>query len=157
MGYHGPNIGSELGRVGQPDHQKAAKGPSCSGFTIPKILLMPPGSCVGQNARNKIQFNGVGGLRTYISFTHVEQRIGQNMKILAQRKDPRGDLIPVIVTVFVAVAGTAGILLNNFGSGNDSQGSGDARTITAAAVSRAGAIEIPSEPPARWTSEGVSA
>ena len=81
-------------------------------------------------------------MRTYISFTHAEQRIGQNMKILAQRKDPRGDLIPVIVTVFVAVAGTAGILLNNFGSGNDSQGSGDARTITAAAVSRAGAVEI---------------
>jgi hypothetical protein len=136
---------------------RTGTAPTCSGFTIRQILLMPLGSCACQNARNKIQFNGVGGLRTYITFMHIEQRIGQNMKILAQRKDPRGDLIPVIVTVFVAVAGTAGILLNNFGSGNDSQGSGDARTITAAAVSRAGAIEIPSEPPARWTSEGVSA
>jgi hypothetical protein len=72
------------------------------------------------------------------------------MNIHAQRKDPRSDLIPVIVTVIVAVVGTAGILLNNFGLGNDSQGSGDARMITAAAVSRAGAIEIPSEPPRRW-------
>jgi len=90
--------------------------------------------------------------------TDIEQRIGQNMKIHAQRKDPRGDLIPVIVTVIVAVAGTAGIFLNNLGPGNDSQGSSDARMITAAAVSRAGAIEIPSEPPpAAGANEGVSA
>jgi hypothetical protein len=79
------------------------------------------------------------------------------MKILAQRKDPRGDSIPAMVTVIVAVVGTAGILLSDFGPGNDWQGSGDARMITAAAVSRAGAIEIPSEPPAGWASEGVSA
>jgi hypothetical protein len=96
-------------------------------------------------------------LRTYITFTHIEQRIGQHMKILARRKDPRGDLIPVMVTVIVAVVGTAGILLNNLGPGSDSQGGGDARMITAAAVSRAGAIEIPSEPPTGWASEGVSA
>jgi len=91
-------------------------------------------------------------LRSYISFTHVEQRIGQNMKIYAQRRDRRGDLIPsipAIVTLIVAVVGTAGILLNDFGPGNDSQqGSGNARMLTAAAVSRAGAIEIPPEPPA---------
>jgi hypothetical protein len=123
---------------------------------------MPLGSCVCktyriQYARNKIQFNGDGGLRTYITFTHIEQRIGQHMKILARRKDPRGDLIPVMVTVIVAVVGTAGILLNNLGPGSDSQGGGDARMITAAAVSRAGAIEIPSEPPTGWASEGVSA
>jgi hypothetical protein len=66
----------------------------------------------------------------------------------AQRKDRRGDAIPVIVTVIVAVVGTAGILFNDFDPGNGSQGSGNARMITAAAVSRAGAIEIPSEPPA---------
>jgi hypothetical protein len=96
-------------------------------------------------------------LLTYISFTDIEQRIGQNMKIHTQRNDPRSDLIPVIVTVIVAVAGTAGILLNNLGSGNDSQGSGDARMITAAAMSRAGAIEIPSEPPPAGANEGVSA
>jgi hypothetical protein len=55
---------------------------------------------------------------------------------------------PVIVTAIVAVVGTAVILFNDFGPGNDSQGSGNARMITAAAVSRAGAIEIPSQPPA---------
>jgi hypothetical protein len=129
---------------------RAGTAPTCSGFTIRQILLMPLGSCACQNAQNKIQFNGDGRLRTYISSTHIEQRVGQNMNIHAQRKDPRSDLIPVIVTVIVAVVGTAGILLNNLGLGNDSQGSGDARMITAAAVSRAGAIEIPSEPPRRW-------
>jgi hypothetical protein len=66
----------------------------------------------------------------------------------AQRKDRRGDATPVIAAVIVAVVGTAGILFNDFGPGNGSQGSGNARMITAAAVSRAGAIEIPSEPPA---------
>jgi hypothetical protein len=65
----------------------------------------------------------------------------------AQRKDRRGDLVPVIVATIVAVAGTAAILFNDFGPGNDSQGSGNGM-ITAATVSRAGAIEIPSEPPA---------
>jgi hypothetical protein len=83
---------------------------------------------------------------TYISFTHIEQRIGQNMKIHAQRIDRRGDLIPVIAAVIVAVLGTAGILANNLGPGNDSQASGNATMISAAAVSRAGAIEIPSDP-----------
>ncbi len=137
----------------QADHVcTGGHDPSCSGFTISQMPLMPLGSCACQNARNKIQFNGVGGLRSYISFTHVEQRIGQNMKIYAQRRDRRGDLIPsipAIVTLIVAVVGTAGILLNDFGPGNDSQqGSGNARMLTAAAVSRAGAIEIPPEPPA---------
>jgi hypothetical protein len=65
----------------------------------------------------------------------------------AQRKDRRGDFIPAIVTVIVAVVGTAGIIFNNFGPGNDSHGSRNARMVTAAAVARAGAIEIPSEPP----------
>jgi hypothetical protein len=66
----------------------------------------------------------------------------------AQGKDSRGDVIPAIVTVIVAVVGMAGILFSDFGPGNGSQGSGNARMITAAAVSRAGAIEIPSQPPA---------
>jgi hypothetical protein len=66
----------------------------------------------------------------------------------AQRKDRRGDLIPVIVAVIVAVVGQTVILFNDFGPGDNSQGSGNARMIAAAVVSRAGAIEIPSEPPA---------
>jgi hypothetical protein len=64
----------------------------------------------------------------------------------AQRKDRRGDFMPAMVTVIVAVVGTAGILFNNFGPGSDSHGSRNARMVTAAAVARAGAIEIPSEP-----------
>jgi hypothetical protein len=66
----------------------------------------------------------------------------------AQRNDRRGDFMPAIVTVIVAVAGMAGILLNDFGPGSDSHDSRNARMVTAAAVARAGAIEIPSEPPA---------
>jgi hypothetical protein len=65
----------------------------------------------------------------------------------AQRKDRRGDLIPVIVAAFVAVVGQAVILFNDFGPDNNSQGSRSATMITAAAVSRAGAIEISPEPP----------
>jgi len=66
----------------------------------------------------------------------------------AKRKDRRGDLIPLMVAVFVAVMGQTLVLFNDFGAGIDSQVSGNATMITAAAVSRAGAIEIPSEPPA---------
>jgi hypothetical protein len=51
-----------------------------------------------------------------------------------------------IVALIVAVVGTAGILYDS-GPGNASQGRGNAGMITAAALSRAGAIEIPSEPP----------
>src|ERR1700730_1197547 len=64
----------------------------------------------------------------------------------AQRKDRRGDLIPLIVAAFVAVVGQTVILFNDFGPGNNSQDSGNARMITAAAVSRAGAIQISPEP-----------
>ena len=66
----------------------------------------------------------------------------------AQRNERRGDVIPAIVTAIVAVVAMAGILFNDFGPGNGSQDSGNARMITAAAVSRAGAIETPSDPPA---------
>jgi hypothetical protein len=55
--------------------------------------------------------------------------------------------VPMLVAVIVAVVGQTAILLNDFGSGNDSQGSGNAKMITVAAVSRAGAIEIPSQTP----------
>ena len=65
-----------------------------------------------------------------------------------QRKDRSGDLLPVIVAVIVAVVGQSFILFNDIGPGNYSQGSGGATMITAAAVSRAGAIEIPSNSPA---------
>jgi hypothetical protein len=63
-----------------------------------------------------------------------------------QRRERRGDLMPVMVTAIVAVLGIAGILLDDFGSGNG-QRNGNARMITAVAVSRAGATETPSEPP----------
>src|SRR5260370_15178368 len=86
------------------------------------------------------------GLRAYISFTHIEQRIEQNMKIHAHGKDRRFDLLPLIVTVIVAVVGAAGIL-NDLRPANDSQSSGHADPITAAAVAMAAAIQIPSEPP----------
>ena len=51
----------------------------------------------------------------------------------------------MLIAAIVAVVGIAGILLNDFGPGNNSQGSGNGM-ITAAAVSRAGAIEIPVGP-----------
>jgi hypothetical protein len=61
-------------------------------------------------------------------------------------KDRRADLIPMVATALVAVISTAAILFGDFASGNDSPGSGGA--ITAAAVSRAGAVLTPSEPAA---------
>jgi hypothetical protein len=64
----------------------------------------------------------------------------------AQSKGRRGDLIPVIVTVILAVMSIAGILFDDFGPGNNSHGNGNA--TTAAVVSKAGAILTPSEPPA---------
>jgi len=65
-----------------------------------------------------------------------------------QRQDRRSGLKPVILAAIVAVVGQIVILFNDLGVGNDSQGRGNARMITAAVVSRAGAIEIPSESPA---------
>jgi hypothetical protein len=66
----------------------------------------------------------------------------------AQGKDRRGGLIPVMVAAFIAVVGQTAILFGDFGPDNGSQSSHSARMITAAVVSRAGAIEIPSEPAA---------
>jgi hypothetical protein len=65
-----------------------------------------------------------------------------------QIKCDRGGAIPAIIALIVAVLGMAGILFENFGSGG-SQGSDNAKMITGAALAKAGAIEIPSEPPAR--------
>jgi hypothetical protein len=104
------------------------------------------GLVCSQNAKTKIQFNGAGRLPTYIRFKHIQQRIARIMNLYAKTKNQRGDLIPVIVTVIVAVLGTAGIL-NNLRLGNETQDRDNARMITSAAVSRVGAIEIPSELP----------
>lgn len=62
-------------------------------------------------------------------------------------KDNHSNAIPAIIAIVVAVLGIAGILFEDFGSGNGSRDSAHATSITSAAVSRAGAIEIPSEPP----------
>ena len=67
----------------------------------------------------------------------------------AQRK------FPVLVAAFVAVVGTVGILFNDYGLDSASQDSGDARMITAAAVAKAGAIEIPSALPAGRSMPGT--
>ena len=64
----------------------------------------------------------------------------------AEGKERQGHLIPAMAALVVAVLGTAGIFYQDFGPDNGSQVSSDARTITAAAVSRAGAIQIPSQP-----------
>jgi hypothetical protein len=57
-------------------------------------------------------------------------------------------LVPAVITLIVAVAGTAGIAFTSLGPDNHLHGGGDAKMITAAAVSSAGAIQIPSEPTA---------
>jgi hypothetical protein len=69
----------------------------------------------------------------------------------AQRK------IPILVAAIVAVVGQTAVLLNDFGPGNNSQGGGNASMITAAAVSRAGATEIPSALPAGHRIQGRQA
>ena len=77
------------------------------------------------------------------------------MNVHVETKRRLSELMPVIVTVVVAVVGTAGIL-NDLRPGNHSLDSGKARMITSTAVSMAGAIEIPSEPPAGRRLRGVS-
>jgi hypothetical protein len=63
-----------------------------------------------------------------------------------QARDRR-DFMPVMIAVFAAVVGQAAVLFNDFGPGSNSKGNGNASMISAAVVSRAGAIEIPSAPP----------
>jgi hypothetical protein len=53
----------------------------------------------------------------------------------------------MLVAALVAVVGTAVILFNDFSPDQDSQGRANARIITAAAVSKVGAIQLPSELP----------
>jgi hypothetical protein len=77
-----------------------------------------------------------------------EPKDRENKQMHAKRKSRRSDLMLAMVTVIVAVLGTAGILISDFGPGNDSHRGSNARMVTAAAVARAGAIEIPSERPA---------
>jgi hypothetical protein len=48
----------------------------------------------------------------------------------------------------IAVVGQTVVLFSDFGPGSDSIRGGNAKMITAAAVSRAGAIQIPSGSPA---------
>jgi len=73
-----------------------------------------------------------------------KQRIGSE-EMHTQTKYRRGDLRPAMIAALVAIGGIAAILFGDLGPSNASQDSGTARMITAAAVSRAGAIEIPSE------------
>jgi len=76
------------------------------------------------------------------------------MKVNLHTKSRRGDLIPVVVTLVVAIVGAAG-MFNNLRPGKNSPDSVSARMVTAAAISRVGAIEIPSEPPAGQLQRGV--
>jgi hypothetical protein len=71
----------------------------------------------------------------------------QEITMHALQTNPRS--IPVMIAILVAVVGQAAILLNDFGPGNGSRRAGDASMISAAAVSRAGATEIPSARPSR--------
>jgi hypothetical protein len=59
----------------------------------------------------------------------------------AQRNDRHGNLTIAIVAACAALVGQAVVSLDDFGSGNNSQRSDSARMVTAAAVSKAGAIE----------------
>ena len=60
----------------------------------------------------------------------------------AQRKGQRA-WVPVTVALFVAITGQTVVLFNDFGPSNHSRASASARMVTAEAVSRAGAIQIP--------------
>jgi hypothetical protein len=56
--------------------------------------------------------------------------------------------MPVLLAATIAVVGQTAILFNDFGADNHSQDRDNARMSTAVVVSKAGAIEIPSEPAA---------
>jgi hypothetical protein len=64
----------------------------------------------------------------------------------AERKQRHGQAVPAMAAAMVALLGVAGILYQDFGPANGSRLGGNATKITAAAVSRAGAIQIPSQP-----------
>jgi hypothetical protein len=64
------------------------------------------------------------------------------VKMKTQRNHRRGNLTVAIVAAFIALAGQAVILFDDFDAANNPQVSGSARMVTAAAVSMAGAREI---------------
>jgi hypothetical protein len=64
-------------------------------------------------------------------------------EIRSARQQTHVQISPAMIAVIVAVIGQAAILLNDFGSDNH-QLANDA--VTAAAVRKAGAIEIPEGP-----------
>jgi hypothetical protein len=75
----------------------------------------------------------------------------------AQRNDRCGNATLAIVAAFIAVVGQAVVLFDDFGAGNNLHHGVSARMITAATLSRAGAIEILPKPAAaretRWSRE----
>src|ERR1700742_3041408 len=78
------------------------------------------GSCKSHSGRHcaeaaptKIQFNGAGGSRAYIGLEATDSR---DRQMSAQEKNRRG-LAPVTVALFVAIAGQAVVLFNDFGPG----------------------------------------
>jgi len=126
--------------------------PSRSGFTtgshafdVARHLWLPK--------RTGIKFNLMVSTDRGPTLTwRVDQRIGRN-KMYDRENETSPGILPIVMLI-AAVIGTAGILLNDFG--NTSQGSGNPEKITAAAVSRVGAIEIPSDAPAGQHQRGVS-
>lgn len=68
------------------------------------------------------------------------------MQMRVRNDDRRSDVMPVILTLIIAVVSTAGVVLGIFVPGNDAQGGRSAAMITAATLSKAGAIETPSDP-----------
>lgn len=117
---------------------RAGPAPTAGGFTISQMPL----------SRSSYGMKFILMVPTGAASLHLlhelEQRIGQNMQKRALRKDGRSVSIPLMATI-VAVVGAVGILSDDLGLGSDSRGLGNSGMITAAAVSRAGAIEIPSD------------
>jgi hypothetical protein len=68
------------------------------------------------------------------------------MSVYRQEEDHRADLIPMAIAAMVAAAGIVALVWLDFDPGSDSR-RGDDGITTATAVSRAGAIATPSEPP----------
>jgi hypothetical protein len=73
-----------------------------------------------------------------------EKQIGEE-EMATDSNHRGGDLRPAILAAHIAIASIVGILLNDFRRGNASHDSAAARMITAATLSRAGAIETPTE------------
>jgi hypothetical protein len=112
----------------------------------------PPFSPPQTITANEIQFNG-SGRPANLHLLHAHRRsIARAMtrfgesQMYTENKERHGQALPALAAVMVAVVGVAGILYQDFGPANGSQLGGNAAKITAAAVSRAGAIQIPSQP-----------